>query len=108
MVIYVVTRPGRELLFTVVTQDEKYKAKVCINFCSQFPSYFHTASLVTNVTSQYILDTIHMITGMHRCNRQRLGDATAAGMYKLLSGTLNGSASTTSLYALPVRIMIQL
>jgi len=25
---YVVTRPGRELLFTVVSQDEKYKAKV--------------------------------------------------------------------------------
>lgn len=28
VVTYVVTRPGRELLFTVVTQDEKYKAKV--------------------------------------------------------------------------------
>ncbi|ANM69346.1 TLC ATP/ADP transporter [Arabidopsis thaliana] len=27
---YVVTRPGRELLFTVVSQDEKYKAKVCL------------------------------------------------------------------------------
>jgi AAA family ATP:ADP antiporter len=25
---YVVTRPGRELLFTVISQDEKYKAKV--------------------------------------------------------------------------------
>jgi AAA family ATP:ADP antiporter len=25
---YVLTRPGRELLFTVVSQDEKYKAKV--------------------------------------------------------------------------------
>ncbi|KAG6416034.1 hypothetical protein SASPL_123456 [Salvia splendens] len=68
VVIYVVTRPGRELLFTVVTQDEKYKAKVCIDVIVQ-----------------------------------RLGDATAAGMYKLLSGSLNGSASTTSLYALPVR-----
>ncbi|XP_047944346.1 uncharacterized protein LOC125190957 isoform X1 [Salvia hispanica] len=67
VVIYVVTRPGRELLFTVVTQDEKYKAKVCIDVIVQ-----------------------------------RLGDATAAGMYKLLSGSLNGSASTTSLYALPV------
>lgn len=32
VVIYVVARPGRELLFTVVTQDEKYKAKVCRNF----------------------------------------------------------------------------
>uniref|UniRef100_A0A7N2ME51 TLC ATP/ADP transporter n=1 Tax=Quercus lobata TaxID=97700 RepID=A0A7N2ME51_QUELO len=27
VVTYVVTRPGRELLFTVVSQDEKYKAK---------------------------------------------------------------------------------
>ncbi|KAL9382157.1 hypothetical protein Peur_025192 [Populus x canadensis] len=27
VVTYVVTRPGRELLFTVVTQEEKYKAK---------------------------------------------------------------------------------
>lgn len=26
-VTYVVARPGRELLFTVVSQDEKYKAK---------------------------------------------------------------------------------
>lgn len=33
---------------------------------------------------------------------QRLGDATAAGMYKLLFSTLNGRASTVSLYGLPV------
>ncbi|XP_075111157.1 uncharacterized protein LOC107782156 isoform X4 [Nicotiana tabacum] len=33
---------------------------------------------------------------------QRLGDATAAGMYKLLFSTLNGKASAVSLYALPV------
>lgn len=33
---------------------------------------------------------------------QRLGDATAAGMYKLLFSTLNGRTSTVSLYALPV------
>ncbi|XP_010543686.1 PREDICTED: uncharacterized protein LOC104816518 [Tarenaya hassleriana] len=32
---YVVTRPGRELLFTVVSQDEKYKAKVCIDVVVQ-------------------------------------------------------------------------
>uniref|UniRef100_M4CY06 Uncharacterized protein n=1 Tax=Brassica campestris TaxID=3711 RepID=M4CY06_BRACM len=32
---YVVTRPGRELLFTVVSQDEKYKAKVCIDVIVQ-------------------------------------------------------------------------
>ncbi|XP_022865487.1 uncharacterized protein LOC111385335 [Olea europaea var. sylvestris] len=67
MVTYVVTRPGRELLFTVVTQDEKYKAKVCIDVIVQ-----------------------------------RLGDATAAGMYKLLFITLDGKASTVSLFALPV------
>ncbi|XP_073043100.1 uncharacterized protein [Primulina eburnea] len=66
VVTYVVTRPGRELLFTVVSQDEKYKAKVCIDVIVQ-----------------------------------RLGDATAAGMYKLLFTTLHGKVSTVSLYALP-------
>lgn len=66
VVTYVVTRPGRELLFTVVSQDEKYKAKVCIDVIVQ-----------------------------------RLGDATAAGMYKLLFTTLHGKLSTVSLYALP-------
>lgn len=70
VVTYVVTRPGRELLFTVVSQDEKYKAKVCIDVIVQ-----------------------------------RLGDATAAGMYKLLFSTLNGRTSTVSLYALPVCLL---
>nr|XP_048325655.1 uncharacterized protein LOC107413977 isoform X1 [Ziziphus jujuba var. spinosa]XP_048325656.1 uncharacterized protein LOC107413977 isoform X1 [Ziziphus jujuba var. spinosa] len=70
VVTYVVTRPGRELLFTVVSQDEKYKAKVCIDVFVQ-----------------------------------RLGDATAAGMYKLLFSTLNGRTSTASLYALPVCLL---
>lgn len=37
---YVVTRPGRELLFTVVSQDEKYKAKVCILESSSFKNIF--------------------------------------------------------------------
>uniref|UniRef100_A0A7N0RIG5 ADP,ATP carrier protein n=1 Tax=Kalanchoe fedtschenkoi TaxID=63787 RepID=A0A7N0RIG5_KALFE len=64
---YVVTRPGRELLFTVVSQEEKYKAKICIDVIVQ-----------------------------------RLGDATAAGLYKILFSTLNGRTSTVSLYALPV------
>ncbi|KAF5947767.1 hypothetical protein HYC85_013724 [Camellia sinensis] len=36
---------------------------------------------------------------------QRLGDATAAGLYKLLFSTLNGKASTVSLYALPVCLL---
>ncbi|XP_020412639.1 uncharacterized protein LOC18785348 isoform X2 [Prunus persica] len=69
-VTYVVTRPGRELLFTVVSQDEKYKAKVCIDVFVQ-----------------------------------RLGDATAAGMYKLLFSTVDGRASTVSLYGLPVCLL---
>ncbi|XP_059301452.1 uncharacterized protein LOC132053427 isoform X2 [Lycium ferocissimum] len=67
VVTYVVTRPARELLFTVVSREEKYKAKVCIDVIVQ-----------------------------------RLGDATAAAMYKLLFSTLNGKASAVSLYALPV------
>ncbi|CAA0836642.1 TLC ATP/ADP transporter [Striga hermonthica] len=70
VVMYVVTRPGRELLFTVVTQDEKYKAKVCIDVIVQ-----------------------------------RLGDATAAGMYKLFFSTSNANPSTVSLYALPVCLL---
>ncbi|CAA3006742.1 uncharacterized protein LOC111378744 isoform X1 [Olea europaea subsp. europaea] len=67
MVTHVITRSGRELLFTVVTQDEKYKAKICIDVIVQ-----------------------------------RLGDATAAAIYKLLFSTLKGKASIVSLYALPV------
>ncbi|KMZ67585.1 Major facilitator transporter [Zostera marina] len=67
VVTYVVARPGRELLFTVVTQDEKYKAKVCIDVIVQ-----------------------------------RLGDATAAGLYKLLFGAHYKKASAISLYALPL------
>lgn len=67
---YVVTRPGRELLFTVISQDEKYKAKVCIDVVVQ-----------------------------------RLGDATAAGMYKLLYSRLNGKTTVVSLYALPVCLL---
>ncbi|EEF25135.1 hypothetical protein RCOM_1867880, partial [Ricinus communis] len=36
VVTYMVTRPGRELLFTVVSQEEKYKAKVCIDVIVQW------------------------------------------------------------------------
>ncbi|KAJ3680931.1 hypothetical protein LUZ60_015420 [Juncus effusus] len=64
---YVLARPGRELLFTVVSQDEKYKAKVCIDLIVQ-----------------------------------RLGDATAAGIYKLLFSKLSDKSSKVSLYALPL------
>uniref|UniRef100_A0A1D1YY02 ADP,ATP carrier protein n=1 Tax=Anthurium amnicola TaxID=1678845 RepID=A0A1D1YY02_9ARAE len=70
VVTYVVTRPGRELLFTVVSQEEKYKAKVCIDVIVQ-----------------------------------RIGDATAAGLYKLLFGTLDINTSIISLYALPLCIV---
>ncbi|KAG6737628.1 hypothetical protein POTOM_059156 [Populus tomentosa] len=76
VVTYVVTRPGRELLFTVVTQEEKYKAK-------------------RYVLPQVCIDVIV----------QRLGDATAAGMYKLLFSTLHGRTSTVSLYALPICLL---
>lgn len=37
---------------------------------------------------------------------QRLGDAAAAGMYKMLFGTLNGNPSTVSLYGLPVCVTL--
>ncbi|XP_027330385.1 uncharacterized protein LOC113846386 isoform X2 [Abrus precatorius] len=47
VVTYVVTRPGRELLFTVVSEDEKYKAK-------------------PNVV-EATLDLQHADAGMHRC-----------------------------------------
>jgi AAA family ATP:ADP antiporter len=67
VVTYVLTRPGRELLFTVVSQDEKYKAKVCIDVIVQ-----------------------------------RLGDATAAGIYSLLFSRLEKKASMVILYALPL------
>lgn len=40
VVNYVVTRPARELLFTVVSQDEKYKAKVKASCPNLFPFYF--------------------------------------------------------------------
>lgn len=39
---------------------------------------------------------------------QRLGDATAAGLYKLLFSALNGKTTTVSLYALPVRFTLPL
>ncbi|KAM3312033.1 hypothetical protein ACQJBY_032185 [Aegilops geniculata] len=64
---YVLTRPGRELLFTVVSQDEKYKAKVCIDVIVQ-----------------------------------RLGDATAAGIYTLLFSSFEKKISIVNLYALPL------
>ncbi|RLM69856.1 uncharacterized protein C2845_PM17G00430 [Panicum miliaceum] len=67
VITYVLTRPGRELLFTVVSLDEKYKAKVCIDVIVQ-----------------------------------RLGDATAAGIYSLLFSRLEKKATMVILYALPM------
>jgi hypothetical protein len=43
VISYVLTRPGRELLFTVVSLDEKYKAKVNVKIfldCFQFFCWF--------------------------------------------------------------------
>ncbi|KAL6630650.1 hypothetical protein ACP70R_028501 [Stipagrostis hirtigluma subsp. patula] len=68
---YVLTRPGRELLFTVVSQDEKYKAKVCIDVIVQ-----------------------------------RLGDATAAGIFRLIFSTLENKNSMVTLYALPALLHV--
>ncbi|TYG51056.1 hypothetical protein ES288_D10G226000v1 [Gossypium darwinii] len=70
VVNYVVTKPGRELLFTVVSEDEKYKAKICIDVIVQ-----------------------------------RLGDAAATAIYKLLFSIFKGRISTVSLYALPVCLL---
>ncbi|CAL4904597.1 unnamed protein product [Urochloa decumbens] len=67
VITYVLTKPGRELLFTVVSLDEKYKAKVCIDVIVQ-----------------------------------RLGDATAAGIYSLLFSRLEKKATIVTLYALPL------
>lgn len=67
MINYVVTRPAREILFTVTTPEEKYKAKVCI-------------------------DTLV----------QRLGDAAAAGVYKMMEGLLLEGPSAVAISALPV------
>ncbi|GJN28480.1 hypothetical protein PR202_gb16608 [Eleusine coracana subsp. coracana] len=67
---YVLMRPGRELLFTVVSQDEKYKAKICIDVIVQ-----------------------------------RLGDATAAGIYTLLFHRLEKKVSMVTLYALPLCLL---
>ncbi|CAN6380349.1 unnamed protein product [Urochloa humidicola] len=67
VITYVLTRPGRELLFTVVSLDEKYKAKVCIDVIVQ-----------------------------------RLGDATAAGIYSLLFSRLEKKTTMATLYALPL------
>ncbi|KAI7738491.1 hypothetical protein M8C21_016453 [Ambrosia artemisiifolia] len=65
VVTYVLTRPGRELLFTVVSQDEKYKAKVCID-----------------VLVQRLGDAI--AAGMYRCLYSSLnGKTTTISLYAL-------------------------
>ncbi|CAI6007246.1 unnamed protein product [Closterium sp. NIES-64] len=66
VVTYVLTRPSREILFTVVTREEKYKAKVTI-------------------------DTVV----------QRLGDAAAAGFFRLLGGVFLLGPSGVATYTVP-------
>ena len=44
---YAVTKPGREMLFTVVSDDERYKAKPVIDICvyrggDMVTAWFHT------------------------------------------------------------------
>lgn len=102
MTTYVVTRPGRELLFTVVSQDEKYKAKV-LNLSFSQLLVRKSVLLKGKVTllfyfsfcalwSQVCIDVIV----------QRLGDAAAAGLFEVLTIALGGQTLTASLYALPV------
>ncbi|XP_024361487.1 uncharacterized protein [Physcomitrium patens] len=64
---YVITRPAREILFTVTTREDKYKAKV-------------------------IIDTFV----------QRLGDAAAAGVYKMTEALLLHAPSAIATCAFPL------
>ncbi|GJP60930.1 hypothetical protein CLOP_g18147 [Closterium sp. NIES-67] len=70
VVTYVLTRPSREILFTVVTREEKYKAKVTI-------------------------DTVV----------QRLGDAAAAGFFRLLGGVFLLGPSGVATYTVPLCVL---
>lgn len=57
--MYVVTRPGRELLFTVVSQEEKYKAKVNINFITIDCEKFCTCQPDANYSVRMLLNSIY-------------------------------------------------
>lgn len=99
MTTYVVTRPGRELLFTVVSQDEKYKAKVLNDSffsvsCAKRKAYV-CLFLYFSFHALWFQVCIDVIV-------QRLGDAAAAGLFEVLTIALGGQTSTASLYALPV------
>lgn len=71
VITYVVTRPGRELLFTVVSQDEKYKAKVE----TLFSTTNHAVPTIPDTWNHYQLyyfgltlqwNISHALAGMHR------------------------------------------
>lgn len=70
VVNYVLTRPGREILFTVVSREEKYKAKVTI-------------------------DTLV----------QRLGDAMAAAVFRLLGSGLKLGPAGMAAFSIPLCVV---
>ncbi|KAI7750549.1 hypothetical protein M8C21_016401 [Ambrosia artemisiifolia] len=82
VVTYVLTRPGRELLFTVVSQDEKYKAKVCIDVLVQrlgdaiaagmYRFLYSSLNGKTTTISLYALPVCFfwILTGFHLGRRQ--------------------------------------
>eukprot|EP00271_Cylindrocystis_brebissonii_P001452 TRINITY_DN1170_c0_g3_i2.p1 TRINITY_DN1170_c0_g3~~TRINITY_DN1170_c0_g3_i2.p1 ORF type:complete len:531 (-),score=85.02 TRINITY_DN1170_c0_g3_i2:428-1951(-) len=67
VVTYVLTRPGREILFTVITREEKYKAKLTI-------------------------DTLV----------QRVGDAAAAGVFRVLGTSFKLGPAGVAAAAMPL------
>ncbi|KAK1415434.1 hypothetical protein QVD17_31215 [Tagetes erecta] len=82
VITYVVTRPGRELLYTVVSQDEKYKAKVCIDVLVQrigdaiaagiYKKLYSSFDGKTTTISLYALPVcfLWILTGFHLGRRQ--------------------------------------
>eukprot|EP00850_Spirogloea_muscicola_P014246 SM000101S09244 [mRNA] locus=s101:43500:45478:- [translate_table: standard] len=107
VVNYVLTRPGREVLFTVVTREEKYKAKVRAPMSVTKPSciirtevdaiqadHWRAAAIAPLIAAhlQVLIDTLV----------QRMGDALAAGVYHILGSKLAMGPSGVAASAIPV------